>query len=148
MLPSTHNWDMNSHDETTWSPWPIPWYILFAAYFHGRVYHYPETQIVALQFSAESKNSANRVVTLFHRLSRHSSIIRGLLPLQKSQIMIISMPCFRNCQRNNKLVCSCVPHGYPSALLFEKNVCAIVFGLHLSFPAGHDERSTDQCMCV
>jgi hypothetical protein len=134
MLPSTHNWDLNYHDETTWSPWPTPFYILFVANFYGKVYRYPETQTVVLQFSAESKNSANRAVTLFHQTSRHSSIIPGLLPLQRSQITIISMPCSRNCPHNYVLVCSCVkqtlgylPHGYPIFFL-----SAIVFCIKFS----------------
>jgi len=57
--PSTHIWDSNKHDEMTWSPWGIPFYIYIMAKFPGKAFRIGTPVAIVPQFSAKNKNFAN-----------------------------------------------------------------------------------------
>jgi hypothetical protein len=56
---STHIWAFNKHDETTWNPLGIPFYIYILAKFPGKAFHIGTPVAIAPQFSAKNKTFAN-----------------------------------------------------------------------------------------
>ncbi|HYT43659.1 MAG TPA: hypothetical protein VEP90_15070 [Methylomirabilota bacterium] len=57
--PSTHIWDFNKHDEMTWIPWDIPFYIYILAKFPGKAFQIGTPVAIAPQFSTKNKTFAN-----------------------------------------------------------------------------------------
>jgi len=57
--PSTHIWDFNKHNEMTWNPWGIPFYIYILAKFPGKAFQIGTPVAIAPQFSAKNKTFAN-----------------------------------------------------------------------------------------
>jgi len=64
--PSTHIWDFNKHDEMTWNPWGIPFYIYILAKFPGKAFQIGTPVAIVPQFFAKNKTFANTPLKSFH----------------------------------------------------------------------------------